>query len=110
MTHRILLTKWHINPYYKGGRLSFYVATSDGEPQLVHGVSDHYYTEWQDEDWAQGVLRGARVVEISLHLNKGRNELTIYAKDPGVIIEKIVVKKKDYQLPESYLGPQTIKN
>lgn len=98
------------NPYYKGGRLSFYVSASDGEPQLVHGVSDHYYTEWQDEDWAQGVLRGARVVEISLHLNKGRNELTIYAKDPGVIIEKIVVKKKDYQLPESYLGPQTIKN
>ncbi len=98
-----LLTR---NPYHKGTRLSFYLGVSDNMPQLVHAVSDHYYTEWQDEDWAQGVLRGGRSICQRVSLKKGCNELRIYAKEPGVIIEKLVIKKKDYQLPESYLGPQ----
>ncbi|MCR5657534.1 MAG: glycosyl hydrolase 115 family protein [Butyrivibrio sp.] len=93
------------NPYHKGGRLDFFASVNDEEPSVVHSVSDHYYTEWQDLDWAQGVLRSGRCVEIAVSLQKGYNKLKVYAGDPGVIIEKIVIKRKDYRLPESYLGP-----
>ncbi|SFB72897.1 glycosyl hydrolase 115 family protein [Butyrivibrio sp. YAB3001] len=98
-----LLTR---NPSYKGGRMKFSASVNDKDAQTIYSVSDHYYTEWQDTDWAQGVLTGARQVEASFELNKGENELHIFAGDPGVILEKIVVKKKNYTLPVSYLGPE----
>ena len=93
------------NPSYKGGRMKFYVAANEDKPKTLYSVSDHYYTEWQDEDWAQGVLRGGRCIETPLQLEKGTNELRIYAGDPGVILEKFVIKRKDFKLPDSYLGP-----
>ena len=93
------------NPSQKGGRLGFYVSANDEEIKTVYSVSDHYYTEWQDPDWAQGVLRAGRIASEKLWLKKGQNELRVYAKDPGVIIEKIVIRKEGFELPESYLGP-----
>ncbi len=91
------------NPSFKGGRLKFFYSVNDSAPVTANSVSDHYYTEWQDEDWAQGVLRGGRNVEYRVSLQKGKNSLHIYAGDPGVIIEKIMVKKSDYKVMECYL-------
>ena len=85
--------------------MRFYVAANDDKPQTVYSVSDHYYTEWQDEDWAQGVLTAGRQVSISASLRAGANTISVYAGDPGVIIEKLVIKRSGYELPASYLGP-----
>ncbi len=93
------------NPSVKGGRMRFYVAANDDKPQTVYSVSDHYYTEWQDDDWAQGVLTAGRQVSISVSLKAGANTIRVYAGDPGVIIEKLVIKCSGYELPASYLGP-----
>ncbi|WP_029231111.1 glycosyl hydrolase 115 family protein [Butyrivibrio sp. VCB2006] len=93
------------NPYAKGGRLKFYVSVGDEKPQTVYSVSDHYYTEWQDEDWAQGVLTAGRQVTTSVKLQAGSNTIRVYAGDPGVIIEKLVIKRRGYEIPTSYLGP-----
>lgn len=93
------------NPSVKGGRMRFYVAANDDKPQTVYSVSDHYYTEWQDEDWAQGVLTAGRQVSCSMKLHEGCNAIRVYAGDPGVIIEKLVIKHSGYELPTSYLGP-----
>nr|WP_297708895.1 glycosyl hydrolase 115 family protein [uncultured Butyrivibrio sp.] len=97
-----LLTR---NPSVKGGRMNFFMAVNEEEPVTVHSVSDHYYTEWQDTDWAQGVLTAGRQVSAGVTLNAGINSIKVFAGEPGVIIEKIVIKKKDYLLPVSYLGP-----
>lgn len=91
------------NPSFKGGRLKFFYSVNDSAPEAAYAVSDHYYTEWQDESWAQGVLRGGRNVEYSVSLKKGKNTLHIYAGEPGVILEKILVKKSGYSTPDSYL-------
>ncbi|WP_026662958.1 glycosyl hydrolase 115 family protein [Butyrivibrio proteoclasticus] len=93
------------NPSVKGGRMKFYVSVGDDKPQTVYSVSDHYYTEWQDADWAQGVLTAGRQVTANVNLHEGCNTIRVYAGDPGVIIEKLVIKRKDYEIPTSYLGP-----
>ncbi len=91
------------NPSFKGGRLKFFYSVNDAAPETAYGVSDHYYTEWQDTDWAQGVLRGGRNIEYSVSFKNGKNILKIYAGEPGVIIEKILIKKRGLRMQESYL-------
>ena len=93
------------NPSVKGGRMKFYASANDDKPQVVYSVSDHYYTEWQDADWAQGVLTAGRQVAGSVNLEAGNNTIKVYAGEPGVIIEKLVIKRKNYELPTTYLGP-----
>ena len=44
-------------------------------------------------------------VSARLALTEGKNTIKVFAGEPGVIIEKLVIKKKDFRLPESYLGP-----
>jgi hypothetical protein len=93
------------NPSVKGGRMKFYASANDDKPQVVYSVSDHYYTEWQDAEWAQGVLTAGRQVSVSVNLKAGNNTIKVYAGDPGVIIEKLVIKRAGYELPTTYLGP-----
>ncbi len=97
-----LLTR---NPSVRGGRMNFYASVGAGEAQTIHSVSDHYYTEWQDPDWAQGVLTAGRQVTSRFAFEKGQNTLRIYAGEPEVSIEKFVVKRTGFELPSSYLGP-----
>ena len=93
------------NPSVKGGRMKFYASANDDKPQVVYSVSDHYYTEWQDADWAQGVLTAGRQVSASVNLRAGKNTIKVYAGDTGVIIDKLVIKRSGYELPTTYLGP-----
>ncbi|MBQ2405215.1 MAG: hypothetical protein II312_00825 [Lachnospiraceae bacterium] len=94
------------NPSVKGGRMRFAVSVNDGTPQDIYAVSEKYYTEWFDKEWADGVLNHARIVTMSVLLQEGRNDIYFYAGDPGVILEKLVLYSADSDLPESYLGPE----
>lgn len=93
------------NPVQKGGRMRFAVSVNDGVPKEVCAVSEQYYTEWFHKEWADGVLNHARIVSTEVFLKKGRNDIYVYAKEPGVILEKLVLHPADTELPESYLGP-----
>ena len=99
----VLLTR---NPSVKGGRIRFAVSINDKEPKTLYGVSEKYYTEWFDKDWANGVRDHARRVETEVTLKEGRNELFVYAGDPGFVLEKIILWPADQGLPESYFGPE----
>lgn len=98
-----LLTR---NPSVKGGGMRFAISVNDGKPVEMSAVSANYYTEWFHKEWADGVLNHARNVETEVSLEKGRNDIFVYAGDPGVIIEKIILFEKDRILPISYLGPE----
>lgn len=97
-----LLTR---NPIKKGGRMKFAVSANQQEPKHVYAVSEHYYTEWFCKEWADGVLNHARVASTVLSIKQGRNDIYVYAGDPGVVLEKLVLYPQGQKLPESYFGP-----
>ena len=53
-----------------------------------------------------GVLEQIHIGTCTLRLKKGYNEITIFAKDPAVVVEKIVLWNPDAEIRQSYLGPQ----
>ncbi len=54
--------------------------------------------------WAQSVLAATVVAEIPVRTAKGgRHSLHLYAIDPGVVVDRIVIYRG--KLPPSYLGP-----
>ena len=86
--------------------LRFAAAANGDEKREVCSVGEHYYTEWFDPEWAAGVLDHARVAATDLSLRKGLNEICLYAMDPGLILEKLVLVPEGKDLPESYFGPE----
>ena len=93
------------NPAGKGERCAFSLSANDGAPQTLYAVSENYYTEWFDPEWARGVIDHGRIVSATISLKNGRNTITLYAGEPGVIVEKIVLHPSGRVLPASLLGP-----
>ena len=62
--------------------------------------------ENSDIRWAKGVLDQERRCGVVLPFEKGVQELTLGALEPGVVLERILVYKKELTLPDSYLGPE----
>ena len=93
------------NPVIKGGEMCFGISANGGTPERINAVSDSFYTEHFCPEWANGVLDKVRPVTVKLALNAGRNDVYIYAGDPGIILEKLVFFPEEKGLAESYLGP-----
>lgn len=93
------------NPAKRGGRLRFAVSANGGAPQELMAVSPGYYAGGECEEWGRGVLEHARVVSAVLPLQRGRNDIYVYAGDPGLILDKLVLYPADRRLPESCLSP-----
>ena len=94
------------NPIVRGGRLSFGYSVNDEDIKVAHEVSEGYFTEWQCDEWGRGVLNHEHVTSEKIKLSKGLNTLTVYAGDPNVVLEKLVLHEENVKLPESYLGPE----
>ena len=92
------------NPVQKDGGMRFAVSVNDGEVKEMFAVSEKYYTEWFCKEWAKGVLSHARVVSTNVALKEGRNDIYVYAGEPGVILEKLVLYPEGTEMPASYLG------
>lgn len=93
------------NPAERGGRMRFAVSANDGAVQELCAVSEQYYTEWFCPEWSDGVLRHGRTVKTEVSLRQGENHIYVYAKEPGVALEKLAVYPANTALPQSYLGP-----
>lgn len=93
------------NPVYEGNRMRCMYAVNDTSKQTICEISESFYTEWYNDEWNKGVMNNSRIVSSTVSLKKGENKLTVYAGEPGVILEKIVLYQKDTTLPKSYLGP-----
>jgi hypothetical protein len=58
-----------------------------------------------DPRWCQGVLDNIRVTKTAIKLEQGVREITIGALEAGLILEKILIYKKNSEPKKSYLGP-----
>ncbi len=104
-TYKLDLYVLSRNPVVKGAQMRFAVSANEGAAQDVYSVSEQYYTEWFHKEWADGVLNHARVVTTEVTIREGKNDIYVYAGEPGVILEKLVLYPADMELSESYFGP-----
>ncbi|MCL2181702.1 MAG: glycosyl hydrolase 115 family protein, partial [Treponema sp.] len=58
-----------------------------------------------DKDWCKGVLDNIRVSKTQFSFQNGVQEILIGALEAGLVLEKILVYKKNDAPLESYLGP-----
>ena len=93
------------NPTKRGNRMSCRISINQGEHQTVPAISETYYAGDGNEEWGNGALRNIRVAACSVRVRRGRNDLFVYAGEPGIILERIVLYPAEHPVPDSYLGP-----
>ncbi|MDO3384422.1 glycosyl hydrolase 115 family protein [Gilvimarinus sp. SDUM040013] len=82
-----------------GKKLRYAVAINENAPQVIELLADSSHRAWQE-----GVRNGVRS-SVSTHnvARPGAHKLRVYAIDPGVTLQKLVLDLGG--LKESYLGP-----
>ena len=99
------------NPPYKDNLLRFGLSVgtkdmSDPEIVLVDTVAKSFGVGDDNYAWKQGVLDNIHICHADRTFAKGVNSLKIYACDPGFVLQKLVIYKKDKAPADSYLGPK----
>lgn len=90
-------------PLHGGTGTSFGVMIDDGLLKLASNTAKEYSGEWNEN-----VARNTTLNMLRLTVDKpGRHTLKLVCKDPGVIIQKVVI---DFGgLKRSYLGPEVVR-
>lgn len=95
------------NPLFPGGRLYVGVSVNAGEARRVATVSETYIAgKTGNEEWSKGVLDQIHETELGVYLKKGSNTITVYAMEPGVVLERLILVRTGEKIKSSYLGPQ----
>lgn len=105
-TYRLAMSLLSRNPAVKGGRMRFAVSVNDGAPQDILVVSGQFNTDCHFKEWGDGALDHARTITTEVLLEKGRNDIYVYAGEPGVVLEKLILYPAEKELPGSYFGPE----
>jgi hypothetical protein len=79
------------------------VSLNDGEPRYLTVVPANFSVQ-SSRTWGEGVLNQCRRLTTSLPVaSAGTNTLKVWMVDPGVIVQKVVLRTSDWK--PCYLGP-----
>lgn len=93
------------HPLNKNFGMRYAVSVDDGPVKIID-----FKTTGRSEEWKENVLRNVAIKELQLAaLNPGKHSLQIYAIDPGVILDRIVIVFGNVPLGYSVI-PETWKN
>lgn len=93
------------NPLIYGGKLSMEVSVNEESGKLVEFTEDGYKGgEPGCIPWEQAVLNQEHVGSTEISLKKGLNKITVFAREAGMVLERLVVYLKDMERAVSYLG------
>lgn len=93
------------NPLIYGGKLSVEVSVNEGAGKLVEFTKAGYKGgEPGCIPWEQAVLNQEHVGSAEISLKKGLNKITVFAREAGMVLERLVVYPKDIERAVSYLG------
>lgn len=98
------------NPVVYRGKLELGIVANDGQRNIVNTIPEKGFEPWKSDSWRKGVLDNIHIGSCQLELKKGVNEIKIFAVDPAVVIEKIVLWNPNVKPRKSYLGPKESKN
>ena len=80
------------------------------DAEWVEVLPDDYRAgDNSDVKWCRGVLSQIRTADMKKTLRKGRNLLTIYATEPGMVLQQIGVYSDGGENYYAYLGQQESK-
>jgi hypothetical protein len=94
------------NPTQSNQPIRFTLGKPDSKQQTIIAVSADFVPFHTDQRWCQGVLDNIRKTAVPLNFEKGIQEITIGALEAGLILERILIYKKDNEPLVSYLGPK----
>ena len=93
------------NPLIYGGKLSMEVSVNEGAGKLVEFTEAGYKGgEPGCIPWEQAVLNQEHVGSTEISLKKGLNKITVFAREAGMVLERLVAYPKDIERAVSYLG------
>ena len=93
------------NPLIYGGKLSMEVSVNEEVGKLVEFTEDGYKGgEPGCIPWEQAVLNQEHVGSTEISLKKGLNKITVFAREAGMVLERLVVYPKNMERAVSYLG------
>lgn len=93
------------NPLIYGGKLSMEVSVNEESGKLVEFTEDGYKGgEPGCIPWEQAVLNQEHVGSTEISLKKGLNKITVFAREAGMVLERLVVYPKDMERAVAYLG------
>lgn len=87
--------------------MKFAYCIDDGYFENVDTITSKYIAgTWRDSTWSNGVRNNIRTINKSLGgLSEGLHTIKIYAVDPAIVLEKLIIYPNSKPLKSSYLGP-----
>ena len=94
------------NPFSREPKILVGVKVNDGNIKKINMIPEGFSVGDGNPYWSQGVLDNVRKTKLTVDLQEGLNILSIYAINPNLVLEKIVICEQGAKIPESYLGPK----
>ncbi|SEO98755.1 Glycosyl hydrolase family 115 [Flavobacterium sp. CF108] len=100
--------KIKVNAYFSptinfkiGDGLKYGIGFDDEKPQIMNLNADS-----SEKAWAESVANNIKIITSTHQIeNSGNHVLKIYAVDPALVLQKIVIEMEEGKVLESYLGP-----
>ncbi|MDR1700760.1 MAG: glycosyl hydrolase 115 family protein [Lachnoclostridium sp.] len=88
--------------------MKFGFSVDDGNILMSDTISPTYIAgTWRDSLWSNGVRNGVHTKQVSVgNLEEGEHTIRIYAVDPAIVLQKLVLFPASNELKTSYFGPQ----
>lgn len=67
---------------------------NNAETEELNTIPNEGFVPWLSHSWERGVLDQIHKAACTVELQEGENEVTIFALDPAVVLEKIVFTKE----------------
>ena len=81
--------------------LKYGIGFDQEKPQIMNLNADS-----SEKGWAESVANNIKIITSTHQIeNAGNYVLKIYAVDPALVLQKIVIETEEGKLLESYLGP-----
>ncbi|MDT0686487.1 glycosyl hydrolase 115 family protein [Autumnicola psychrophila] len=92
--------------FQKGEGLFYAFAIDDGEPQIMNlhqnaKAADWTYPEWWNNAVTDNIMKQAIFQK---ELSSGEHTIRYYLVDPGLVLQKVILRKKEVT-DNTYLGP-----
>ena len=77
-----------------------------GKVRVINTIKQPEIPFFLSAQWRTEARENVKKVTDTVRCNEGENILTFYGMSPGIVLERIILVKKDVELPKSYLGPR----
>lgn len=95
------------NPLVYGGILTIGLSCNEGSiGEVIFTDKEYKGGDNACAAWEHAVLIQEHIGESEVFLKKGTNRITLYAREAGIVLERVILYPSDRKIKTSYLGPE----